>query len=110
MPFSRLHSALYCLSLLKTPALAGGSSYRDRLFVHFLELEQVLVAGLGVLLAGLEEPVGPVGELAGQSAVPGLVHEEVAVAAGRLLAVERKLGLSRRVEGEWGVGFPNNIC
>ena len=67
---------------------------------HFLELEQVLVAGLGVLLAGLEEPVGPVGELAGQAGVAGLVHEELAVAAGRLLAVQREVGLRRRVEAE----------
>ena len=67
---------------------------------HGLELEQVLVAGLGVLLVLGEELVGTVRELAGQARVAGLVHQEVAVAALGLLAVESERMLLGRVEAE----------
>lgn len=65
------------------------------LFVQRLELEQVLVAGLGVLFVLLEELGGALGEGGGETRVAGLVLQEVLIAALGLLAVERE-GLLRR--------------
>ena len=60
----------------------------------------MLVAIQGGLLVALEELGGALGELAGQAAVTGLVHEELLVAARRLLGVQHELlsGLGGRVE------------
>ena len=72
------------------------------LFVQGLELHQVLVAGLGVVLVRGEQTFGAVGELAGQAAVAGLVHQELTVAVSGLLAVEREGLLGIGVEAEEG--------
>ncbi len=70
------------------------------LFVESLELEQVLVTLLGVLLGCREELGSSLGELAGQTAVARLVHQELLVTAGRLLAVESEGLLCVRIESE----------
>ena len=60
--------------------------------VHFLQLEQMLIAGLCGFL-GLDEQIRrALGELAGQTGVAGLAHQEVLIAAGGLLGVQRELG------------------
>lgn len=50
--------------------------------VHGNELEQVLVAFLRLFLVGFEQYLCALWELACESAVAGLVHEEVLVSAG----------------------------
>ena len=60
----------------------------------------MLVTSLGVGFALGEQTLGALRELAGQAAVAGLVHEELAVAFLRLLAVEREGLLGGRIEAE----------
>ena len=72
-----------------------------RLFVvHFDQLEQVLVALLGVLLVLCEQNGRTLRELAGQTAVTGLVHQELLIAARGRLGVEGELLLGSGVEAE----------
>ena len=59
--------------------------------VHIDELEQMLVAGLGLVLVALEQHVRTLGEFAGQAGVAGLVHQELLIAAGRGLGVQGEL-------------------
>ncbi|MPM12584.1 hypothetical protein SDC9_58937 [bioreactor metagenome] len=69
--------------------------------VQGLQLYQLLVAGLGGLLAPGEQFARAVGELAGQAGVPGLAHQEVLISAGGLLGIQRKLGaFDRGIEAE----------
>ncbi len=86
----------------KSPRYRGVSGrWCDGLFVVQVdELEQVLVALLGVLFVLREQDSGALRELAGQTAVTGLVHQELLIAAGRCLGVERELLLGGRVEAE----------
>ena len=61
----------------------------------------MLVALLGSVFVSLEQHFGAARELAGQTAVAGLVHQELAVSAGRSLGIQRELlGLESRVEAE----------
>ena len=60
----------------------------------------MLVALLGVLLVLCEQNGCTLRELAGQTAVAGLVHQEFLIAAGGSLGVQRELLLRSRVEAE----------
>ena len=61
---------------------------------------QMLEACFRILLVTREEILRSIRELTCQTAVAGFIHEELAVTAGRLLAVESERLLSCRVETE----------
>ena len=56
--------------------------------VEILELEQMLILLLGILLGFLEQALCAIREGAKQGVVTHFVHNEVAVALARLLAVK----------------------
>ena len=73
------------------------------LVVQLLELQQVLIAVHGDLLVACKQRLGAVGELAGQTAVTGLVHQEGAGSSSSLGSLESTVNLpvsSSGVEAE----------
>ena len=60
----------------------------------------MLVTLLGRVLVAGEETLRTLGELAGQAAVTGLVHQELLITAGGRLGVQRELLLALGVVAE----------
>ena len=67
----RKKTAALCAAVFLCAFIVGGYGL---FVVHLHQLQQVLVAGLGLVLVALEQHVRTLGELAGQAGVTGLVH------------------------------------
>ena len=77
--------------------------------VHFDQLEQMLVALLGVLLVLCEQNGSTLRELAGQTAVTSLVHQELLIAAGARLGVERELLIGSGIIDKTSFSVPSIV-